>query len=118
MRVGALLHCLCLSQQERPPTLNLADGEPCPSSETLAYAAHLLGCKLPPVERFAEIAESMSAMARSFWMENRRTDSGLLQERLGYRLLYPSYREGYRDGCSPDWEPWGESPPREGIFRS
>lgn len=100
--VGALLHCLALPAGDRPSTLNLADGEPCPSSETLGYAAHLLGCKLPPVERFSEIAESMSPMARSFWMENRRADSRLLRDGLGYRLRYPSYREGYRDGCAPD----------------
>lgn len=100
--VGALLHCLCLPPEERPATLNLADSEPCPSSETLGYAAHLLGCKLPPMERFADVAHTMSPMARSFWLENRRTDSHLLGQ-LGYRLRYPSYREGYRDGCPSDW---------------
>lgn len=100
--VGALLHCLSLPAGERPATLNLADAEPCPSSETLGYAAHLLNRKLPPVERFAEVAASMSPMARSFWMENRRSDGRLLREGLGYRLRYPCYREGYRNGCAPD----------------
>lgn len=111
--VGALLHCLALPASERPATLNLADEEPCPSSETLGYAAHLLGCTLPPVERFADIASTMSPMARSFWMENRRTDSRLLREGLGYTLRYPGYREGYREGCRSDWDS-----PREGILRS
>ncbi|MFN9686137.1 MAG: SDR family NAD(P)-dependent oxidoreductase [Cyanobacteriota bacterium] len=115
--VGALLHCLTLPSADRPATLNLADVDPCPSSETLGYAAHLLGCKLPPVERFADVASTMSPMARSFWMENRRTDSRLLREQLGYRLRYPSYREGYREGCSSDWEPACPSL-REGMLRS
>lgn len=115
--VGALLHCLALPAADRPATINLADADPCPSSETLGYAAHLLGCKLPPVERFADVAHTMSPMARSFWMENRRTDSRLLREQLGYSLRYPSYRQGYRDGCSPDWEPDGDSP-KEGMLRS
>ncbi len=101
--VGALLHCLSLPAEERPTLLNLADAEPCPSSETLGYAAHLLDHKLPPVERFADVADSMSPMARSFWMENRRTDSQRLQVELGYPLRYPSYREGYREGCAADW---------------
>ncbi len=101
--VGALLHCLALPAEERPSVLNLADAEPCPSSETLGFAAHLLGCKLPAMERFADVASSMSPMARSFWMENRRTESRLLLEGLGYHLRYPSYREGYRDGCAADW---------------
>jgi nucleoside-diphosphate-sugar epimerase len=101
--VGALLHCLSLPADARPTVLNLADAEPCPSSETLGYAAHLLDHKLPAVERFADVAASMSPMARSFWMENRRTDSERLREELGYPLRYPSYREVYREGCAADW---------------
>ena len=115
--VGALLHCLALPATDRPAILNLADQEPCPSSETLGYAAHLMGCKLPPVERFTDVASTMSPMARSFWMENRRADSRLLREQLGYQLRYPTYREGYREGCGADWEPdWGS--PRDGMLRS
>lgn len=94
--VGALLHCLALPHEQRPPLLNVTDNAPCPSSETLGYAAHLLGLKLPPVERYDAIAEGMSAMARSFWRENRRASNRLLTEGLGYQLRYPSYREGYR----------------------
>jgi len=94
--VGALLHCLALPAERRPALLNVADNAPCPSSETLGYAAHLLGIKLPPVERYDAIAEGMSAMARSFWRENRRASNRLLTEELGYRLRYPTYREGYR----------------------
>ena len=101
--VGALLHCLSLPAEARPTLLNLADAEPCPSSETLGYAAHLLDHKLPAMERFADVAASMSPMARSFWLENRRTDSHRLREELGYPLRYPSYREGYRQGCAADW---------------
>ena len=94
--VGALLHCIGLPAQRRPDTLILADSNPCPSSETLGYAAHLLGCKLPEVMAYERIAPGMSAMARSFWSENRRACSRLLRHGLGYRLRYPSYREGYR----------------------
>jgi hypothetical protein len=94
--VGALLHCLALPPQRRPETLIVADAMPCPSSETLGYAAHLLGVPLPPVQRWQEVAPGMSAMARSFWNESRRADSRLLREQLGYRLLYPTYREGFR----------------------
>jgi nucleoside-diphosphate-sugar epimerase len=94
--VGALLHCLALPPRERPDTLIVADACPCPSSETLSYAAHLLGCRLPEVQRYERIAAAMSPMARSFWSENRRADSRRLRESLGYRLRHPSYREGYR----------------------
>jgi nucleoside-diphosphate-sugar epimerase len=94
--VGALLHCLALPPERRPGTLILADEVPCPSSETLGYAAHLLGCRLPEVQPYACMAETMSPMARSFWSENRRASSRLLRQELGYRLRYPSYREGFR----------------------
>jgi nucleoside-diphosphate-sugar epimerase len=99
--VGALLHCLAAAPDRRPPVVVLADAFPCPSSETLGFAAHLLGCRLPEVQRYGQIAEAMSPMARSFWSENRRACSRLLREELGYRLRYPTYREGYRACLAP-----------------
>ena len=94
--VGALLHCLALPPERRLPLLNLVDDRPCPSSETLSYAAWLLGLKLPAAERFSDIAGELSPMARSFWTENRRVSNRRLCRELGYELLYPSYRQGYR----------------------
>lgn len=91
---GALLHCLALPPERRPPTLILSDTCPCPSSELLGYAAHLLNCKLPPVQPYTRIEAQLSPMARSFWSENRRASSRRLREELGYRLRFPSYREG------------------------
>lgn len=93
--VGALLHCAALPRAERPAVINVSDDVPCPSSETLGYAAHLLGCKLPPLQRFEAMAGSMSPMALSFWADNRRVSNRLLCQGLGYRLRYPSYREGF-----------------------
>jgi nucleoside-diphosphate-sugar epimerase len=94
--IGALVHCIALAPQNRPDTLILADTYPCPSSETLGYAAHLLGIALPDVEPYDQIATGMGAMARSFWTENRRVSSRLLVETLGYRLRFPTFRPGYR----------------------
>lgn len=93
--VGAVLHCLALPAADRPPLLNVADDCPCSSSETLSYAAHLLGWRLPPLERYADIEASLSPMARSFWQENRRICNRKLCIELGYPLRYPTYREGY-----------------------
>jgi len=93
--VGTLLHCLQLPAARRPALLNVSDDCPCPSSETLGYAAHLLGCKLPPLQRYADIAGQMSPMALSFWADNRRVSNRRLCHELGYQLRYPSYREGF-----------------------
>jgi nucleoside-diphosphate-sugar epimerase len=94
--VGAVLHCLSLPPERRPGTVIVADAFPCPSSETLGYAAHLLGLPLPELQPWASVEASLSSMARSFWAENRRADSRLLRQSLGYPLLHPTYREGYR----------------------
>ena len=100
--VGALLHGLSLPPAQRPPLLNVSDDCPCPSSETLGYAAHLLGCKLPPLQRFEAIAGSMSPMALSFWADNRRVSNHLLCRQLGYQLRHPSYREGFAASLSEE----------------
>jgi nucleoside-diphosphate-sugar epimerase len=94
--VGALLHALALPAEQRPAVLNVSDDAPCPSSETQGYAAHLLGCKLPELQRFEQVAGTLSPMALSFWADNRRVSNRLLCQELGYQLRYPSYREGFR----------------------
>ena len=98
--VGALLHCCGLPPEDRPAVLNVSDDLPCPSSETLGYAAHLLGCKLPAVRNFRDAQAEMSAMALSFWADNRRVSNARLCQDLGYQLRYPSYREGF----AASWE--------------
>jgi nucleoside-diphosphate-sugar epimerase len=108
--VGTLLHCLALPAAQRPDTLLVADSCPCPSSETLGYAAHLLGCRLPELIPYNRIHDHLSPMAVSFWNENRRVSNRRLCRSLGYRLRYPSYREGYR-ACL-------EEPPRSPSVRS
>jgi hypothetical protein len=47
------------------------------------------------VQRFDAVAASLSPMALSFWADNRRVSNRLLCAELGYRLRYPSYREGF-----------------------
>ncbi|MDA1157715.1 MAG: SDR family NAD(P)-dependent oxidoreductase, partial [Cyanobacteria bacterium] len=44
--------------------------------------------------------EEMSAMALSFWADNRRVSNARLCQDLGYQLRYPSYREGF----AASWE--------------
>ena len=39
----------------------------------------------------------MSAMARSFWSENRRVRNTLLCRQLGYSLLHPDFKAGLQD---------------------
>jgi nucleoside-diphosphate-sugar epimerase len=76
--------------------LHLADDEPAESADVVAEAARLLGIPPPAAVPFAQAADAMSPMARSFWAENRKVSSRRTQQALGLRWLYPSYREGLR----------------------
>jgi hypothetical protein len=73
---------------------NVADDEPAPPAEVIAYAAELLGMEPPPEVPF-ERAE-LSPMARSFYDDSRRISNALIKSELGVRLAHPNYREGLK----------------------
>jgi nucleoside-diphosphate-sugar epimerase len=75
---------------------NVADDEPSPQGDPIAFAAELAGVTPPPEISFDEVAPSMSPMALSFWQECRRVKNDKLKHELGVRLRYPTYREGLR----------------------
>jgi nucleoside-diphosphate-sugar epimerase len=90
---------LAAMRQDRPPggrILNLADDEPSESAAVVTEAAALLGVAPPPVIAYADALPGMSAMAKSFWAENRRVASAKTKAALGIAWLYPTYREGLR----------------------
>ncbi len=71
---------------------NVCDDEPAPPQDVVAYAAARLGLTPPPEVPF-ETAE-LSAMARSFYADNRRVSNARIKRELGVALAYPTYREG------------------------
>ena len=73
---------------------NVADEEPAPPQDVIVFAAELIGVAPPPEEDFA--SARLTPMARSFYDDNRRVDVGKLRRELGYRWLYPTYRDGLR----------------------
>ena len=73
-------------------TWNVCDDEPAPPQDVIAYAAKLMGVAPPPKEPFA--TAEMSAMARSFYSDNKRVSSEAIRKALGIELLYPNYRAG------------------------
>ncbi len=75
---------------------NVADDEPTPAADPIAFAAQLLGVERPPEIPFDEAAPSMSPMGLSFWQECRRVRNDKLKRELGVTLHYPTYREGLR----------------------
>jgi nucleoside-diphosphate-sugar epimerase len=73
---------------------NVADDEPAPPQEVIAFACQLLGVPPPPEEPF-EQAE-LSPMARSFYAGCRRVANDRIKEELGAVLRHPDYRAGLR----------------------
>lgn len=69
---------------------NLADDLPAPQNRVVEYACDLLGLPLPAFRTLDEL----SPQARAFYGENRRVANGKAKRLLGWRPLYPTYREG------------------------
>ncbi len=73
---------------------NIADDEPAPPQDVIAYACELLNVAPPPLIRFEEA--QLSDMARSFYADNKRVSNALMKERLSVALKFPTFREGLR----------------------
>jgi nucleoside-diphosphate-sugar epimerase len=73
---------------------NVADDEPAPPQDVVAFAADLLG--LPPPPEIAFEDADLSPMGRSFYNESKRVSNARIRRELGYALRYPTYREGLR----------------------
>jgi nucleoside-diphosphate-sugar epimerase len=72
--------------------INICDNEPASPQDVVAHAASLEGIPPPPEVPFE--TATLSDMARSFYAENKRCSNRRLREELGYRLRFPTYREG------------------------
>ena len=75
-----------------PGAYNLADDAPAAQNAVIEEACRLLGLEPPPLQSLE--AAGLSPMARGFYAENRRIANGKAKRVLGWRPLYPSYREG------------------------
>jgi len=71
---------------------NVADDEPAPPQDVIAYAAQLLGLEPPPEEQFEDAA--LSPMTAEFYADNKRVSIAKAKALLGFAPAYPSYREG------------------------
>jgi len=80
---------------EAPPgAYNLADDLPASQNAVVEEACRLLGTAPPRLQSLD--AAGLSPQARAFYGENRRVANGKAKRVLGWRPLYPTYREGLR----------------------
>jgi nucleoside-diphosphate-sugar epimerase len=71
---------------------NVCDDEPAPPQDIVTHAARLQGIAPPPEQPYA--TASLSPMARTFYLDNRRVRNARIKHELGVTLRYPTYREG------------------------
>lgn len=71
---------------------NVCDDEPTAQADVMHFAYRLLGY-VEPQEIYFEDA-SLSEMARSFYMSNKRVKNNKIKEKLKVNLEYPTYRKG------------------------
>ena len=71
---------------------NVCDDLPAEPAEVVVEACRLLGVEPPPLVPFD--AAGLSAMAASFWRDNRRVSNDRIKRDLGVTLRYPDYHSG------------------------
>ncbi|KCZ56794.1 SDR family oxidoreductase [Hyphomonas chukchiensis] len=77
---------------EASGVFHLCDDLAAPPQDVTGFAAELLGLE-PPSETLLDETD-MSAMARSFYAECKRVSNARAKAALGWRPVYPTYREG------------------------
>jgi nucleoside-diphosphate-sugar epimerase len=94
IHVEDLARVLCASMSHPRPgaVYNVCDDDAASPEAVVSHAAGLLGVPAPPLVPLAEAA--LSAMARSFYDDNKRVRNALLKRELGVVLRYPDYRAG------------------------
>ncbi len=71
---------------------HLCDDLPAAAEQVTAYAADLLGLDRPRLKPWD--AAQLSPMAQRFYAESKRVSNARAKAELGWRPIYPSYREG------------------------
>jgi nucleoside-diphosphate-sugar epimerase len=73
---------------------NVCDDCPAPPEDVVLFACEILGVEPPPLVPFEGAA--MSAMARSFYKDNKRVRNERIKRELGVTLSYPDFKAGLR----------------------
>jgi nucleoside-diphosphate-sugar epimerase len=81
-----------MAKPESGAIYNVCDDDPAPPADVIAFACDLLGVPLPPPVPIEQA--KLSEMALSFYADSKRVSNRRIKEKLGVRLLYPSYRDG------------------------
>ncbi len=90
----AQISSLVLTRGLKGQIWNVADEEPAPPQDVIAYAAKLLELEPPFEEPFDQAR--LSPMAQEFYADNKRVSIAKAKAELGFAPAYPTYREGLK----------------------
>jgi nucleoside-diphosphate-sugar epimerase len=87
-------------EQQAEGVFNVVDDEPAPASEWLPYLAACTGAK-PPMRVPRWLARPLAGeVAVTIMTEGRGFSNAKARRELGWELLYPSWRKGFKDGLA------------------
>jgi nucleoside-diphosphate-sugar epimerase len=93
---------LAAIERGEPGIYNIVDDEPAPVSEWLPSLADVVGAK-PPRHAPLWLGRLMAGDALATMMtEGRGASNAKAKRELGWKLLYPSWREGFVNGLAAD----------------
>ena len=88
--VGAIE--MAISSKSEAKIFNLSDDLPAKQLDVAKFAASLLTRKSPQTVSLE--SDLVSEMARSFYKEEKKVSNTRLKDELGYKLVFPSFKEG------------------------
>ena len=83
---------MAISSQSKAKVFNLSDDLPATQLEVAQFAAKLLETTCPQTVGLE--SDMVSEMARSFYKEEKKVSNKRLKDELGYKLAFPSFKEG------------------------
>ena len=83
---------MAISSQSKAKVFNLSDDLPATQLEVAQFAASLLKKSCPQTVSLE--SDLVSEMARSFYKEEKKVSNTRLKDELGYKLAFPSFKEG------------------------
>ena len=88
--VGAIE--MAIRSKSEATIFNLSDDLPATQLDVAQFAASLLKKKCPQTVSLE--SDLVSEMARSFYNEEKKVSNTRLKDELGYKLTFPSFKEG------------------------
>ena len=81
-----------MSSSSKTKIFNLSDDLPATQLDVAKFAASLLKKNCPEIVSLK--SEMVSEMAKSFYKEEKKVSNKKLKDELGYKLVFPSFKEG------------------------